>query len=91
MLDAMAPAQREEHQVWFFGSWVRGDWDAYFDVDWLAVATDQAAAETLADGRRQAALVDDVIALSQERWQQRQKRADPCGGASAGKPPPGRG
>ena len=30
-------------QVWLFGSYARGDWDAYSDVDLLAVAPDQAA------------------------------------------------
>ena len=31
-------------QVWLFGSFARGDWDAYSDIDLLAVAPDQAAA-----------------------------------------------
>jgi predicted nucleotidyltransferase len=77
VLGAMAPGQREGHQVWLFGSWARGDWDAYSDVDLLAVAPEQVEAEALADALRQAALADDVIALSQERWQQRQSGADP--------------
>ena len=64
-------------QVWLFGSLARGDWDAYSDVDLLAVAPDQAAAEQLADALRAAGLADDVIALTRERWQQRQSGDDP--------------
>lgn len=64
-------------QVWLFGSLARGDWDAYSDVDLLAVAPDQAAAEQLADALRAAGLADDVIALTRERWQQHQSGDDP--------------
>ncbi len=35
-------------QVWLFGSLARGDWDAYSDVDLLAIAPTQAEAEALA-------------------------------------------
>lgn len=63
--------------VWLFGSLARGDWDARSDVDLLAVAPDQAAAERLADSLLEAGLGDDVIPLSSERWQQRQLGADP--------------
>jgi predicted nucleotidyltransferase len=36
-------------EVWLFGSLARGDWDARSDVDLLAVAPDQSAADQLAD------------------------------------------
>jgi predicted nucleotidyltransferase len=64
-------------QVWLFGSWARGDWDARSDVDLLAVAPDQVAAEALADALREARVGDDVMALSQERWRQRRCGQDP--------------
>jgi predicted nucleotidyltransferase len=57
-------------EVWLFGSLARGDWDAYSDVDLLAIAPTQAAAEDLADALVEAGLGDDVLALSQTRWQQ---------------------
>lgn len=65
-----------QQQVWLFGSLARGDWDAYSDVDLLAVAADQPAAEALADALREADLADDVLALSEERWRQRQSGVD---------------
>ena len=64
-------------EVWLFGSWARGDWDARSDVDLLAVARDQVAAEAVADALRQAGVGDDVMALSQERWRQRRCGQDP--------------
>ena len=64
-------------EVWLFGSLARGDWDARSDVDLLAVAADQAAAERLAEALRGAALADDVIALSYPLWQQRQSGKAP--------------
>jgi predicted nucleotidyltransferase len=57
-------------EVWLFGSLARGDWDAYSDVDLLAIAPTKAAAEDLADALVDAGLGDDVLALSQTRWQQ---------------------
>ena len=64
-------------QVWLFGSYARGDWDARSDVDLLAVAPDQVDAEALADALREAGVGDDVMALSQERWRQRRCGQDP--------------
>jgi hypothetical protein len=57
---------------WLFGSFAHGDWDAYCDIDLLAVAPDQAAAVALADRLRGAGLGDDVIALISSRWQHHQ-------------------
>jgi len=64
-------------EVWLFGSLARGDWDAYSDVDRLAIAPSQAAAEALADALLDARLGDDVLALSTERWQQLISGDDP--------------
>jgi tRNA nucleotidyltransferase (CCA-adding enzyme) len=64
-------------EVWLFGSLARGDWDARSDVDLLAVAPDQSAADQLADDLLGTGLADDVIALSQGRWLERQRGDDP--------------
>ena len=64
-------------EVLLFGSLARGDWDARSDVDLLALAADQAAAERLAEALRGAALADDVIALSYPLWQRRQSGKAP--------------
>lgn len=70
-------ADPSRQQVWLFGSWARGDWDAYSDIDLLAVAPDQAAAEALADRLLDAGLADDVIPLSHSRWLHVQAGDDP--------------
>ena len=70
-------AQVPDQEVWLFGSHARGDWDARSDVDLLVVAADQEQAERLADAVRDRGLADDVIALSQRAWQQRQEGNDP--------------
>lgn len=70
-----AIAPYPEAQVWLFGSLARGDWDAYSDVDLLAIAPTQAEAEALAD--ELLGLGDDVLALSSEQWQQRCSGDDP--------------
>ena len=64
-------------EVWLFGSLARGDWDARSDVDLLAVAPDQSAADQLAEALLAAGLADDVIGLSQGRWLERQRGDDP--------------
>ena len=64
-------------EVWLFGSLARGDWDAFSDVDLLAIAPTKDAAEALADALVDARLGDDVLALSQERWLQLTSSDDP--------------
>ena len=64
-------------EVWLFGSMARGTWDAYSDVDLLAIAPSQQQADALADALLDARLGDDVLALSQERWQQLKQGEDP--------------
>ena len=70
-------AEWPEAEVWLFGSLARGDWDARSDVDLLAVAPDQSAADQLAEALLGTGLADDVIGLSQGRWLQRQRGDDP--------------
>jgi tRNA nucleotidyltransferase (CCA-adding enzyme) len=70
-------AGRTGAEVCLFGSLGRGDWDARSDVDLLAVAPDQSAADQLADVLLGTGLADDVIALSQGRWLERQRGDDP--------------
>lgn len=70
-------AGRPGAEVWLFGSLARGDWDARSDVDLLAVAPDQSAADQLAEALLGTGLVDDVIALSRDRWLERQRGDDP--------------
>lgn len=70
-------AGRSGVEVWLFGSLARGDWDARSDVDLLAVAPEQGAADQLADDLLGTGLADDVIALSQGQWLQRKQGDDP--------------
>ena len=46
---AEVSASQPGGEVWLFGSLARGDWDARSDVDLLAVAPDQSAADQLAE------------------------------------------
>lgn len=64
-------------EVWLFGSLARGDWDAFSDVDLLAIAPCKPAAEALADALLAAHLGDDVLALTHESWQQLKAGEDP--------------
>ena len=66
---AAVVASHPNGEVWLFGSLARGDWDAYSDVDLLAIAPDKAKADALADALLDAHLGDDVLALTLERWQ----------------------
>jgi hypothetical protein len=70
-------AARSGREVWLFGSWARGDWDARSDVDLLAVAPSRAEAESLAEQLFAACLADDVIPLDAAQWRQRQRGEDP--------------
>ncbi|MEB3264057.1 MAG: nucleotidyltransferase domain-containing protein [Synechococcus sp.] len=63
--------------VLLFGSLARGDWDGFSDVDLLAIAPTEPQASQLADALVSSGLGDDVIALSEARWQQLQSSDDP--------------
>lgn len=64
-------------EVWLFGSLARGDWDAYSDVDLLAIAPSKPDANALADALLSAGLADDVIAMSHVRWHALKSSDDP--------------
>lgn len=74
---AEVAASQPGGEVWLFGSMARGDWDGCSDVDLLAIASNQQQAEALAYALLDARLGDDVLALSQERWQQLKQGDDP--------------
>jgi predicted nucleotidyltransferase len=63
-----AVAGQPNTEVWLFGSLARGDWDAYSDVDLLAIGPSEPTAEALADALPSAHLGDDVLPLTHERW-----------------------
>ena len=64
-------------KVLLFGSLARGDWDAFSDVDLLAVGPDAAKADQLADALLAARVADDVIALPEARWNELGSGTDP--------------
>jgi predicted nucleotidyltransferase len=59
-----AVAGQPNTEVWLFGSLARGDWDAYSDVDLLAIGPSEPAADALPSAH----LGDDVLPLTHERW-----------------------
>ena len=63
--------------LWLFGSWARGDWDAFSDVDLLAIAPSRGEANRLAEAVLEAGMADDVLALTAQEWQQRRNGDDP--------------
>ena len=63
--------------LWLFGSWARGDWDGFSDVDVLAVAPSRGQASALADAVLDLGMADDVLALTELEWQERQNGDDP--------------
>ena len=63
--------------LWLFGSWARGDWDAFSDVDLLAIAPCRGEANHLAEAVLEAGIADDVLALSDQEWQERRTGDDP--------------
>ena len=63
--------------LWLFGSLARGDWDAYSDVDMLAIAATPEDAKTLADAVLSHQVADDVLALSTTEWERLRCSQDP--------------
>ena len=57
-----AVAGHPNTEVWLFGSFARGDWDAYSDVDLLAIGPSEPAAEALADALLDFQGPDDLTA-----------------------------
>ena len=63
--------------LWLFGSWARGDWDGFSDVDVLAVAPNRVQASGLADAVLRHGMADDVLALTEQEWQERRNGDGP--------------
>ena len=70
-------AEHPGASLWLFGSWARGDWDAFSDVDLLAIAPSRGEANRLAEAVLEAGMADDVLALSDQEWQERRTGDDP--------------
>ena len=58
-------AEHPGGSLWLFGSWARGDWDAYSDVDLLAIAPNRSQSSELADAVLDLGMADDVLALTE--------------------------
>ncbi|MEC8441441.1 MAG: nucleotidyltransferase domain-containing protein [Cyanobacteriota bacterium] len=63
--------------LWLFGSWARGDWDCFSDVDVVAVAPNCSQASGLADAVLHQGMADDVPALTEQEWLECRDGADP--------------
>ena len=70
-------AEHPGGSLWMFGSWARGDWDGFSDVDVLAVAPNRSQASELADAVLDLGMADDVLALTELEWQERRNGDDP--------------
>ena len=70
-------AEHPGGSLWLFGSWARGDWDGFSDVDVLAVAPNRGQASALADAVLDQRMADDVLALTEQEWQERRNGDDP--------------
>jgi len=70
-------AEHSGGSLWLFGSWARGDWDGFSDVDLLAVALNRSQASELADAVLDLGMADDVLALTELEWQERRNGDDP--------------
>ena len=70
-------AEHPGSSLWLFGSWARGDWDGFSDVDVLAVAPNRSQASELADAVLHLGMADDVLALTELEWQERRNGDDP--------------
>ena len=80
LLRQQASALLKDHpnaDLWLFGSWARGDWDAFSDVDLLAIAPSRGEANRLAEAVLEGRIADDVLALTAQEWQQRRTGDDP--------------
>ena len=70
-------AEQAGGSLWLFGSWARGDWDGFSDVDVLAIAPNRGQASALADAVLNLGMADDVLALTDTEWQERRNGDDP--------------
>ena len=74
---ATALTHHPNGSLWLFGSWARGDWDGYSDVDVLAIAPNREAANGLAEAVLDLGMADDVLALTEQEWMERRHGTDP--------------
>jgi predicted nucleotidyltransferase len=79
-------AEHPGGSLWLFGSWARGDWDAFSDVDLLAIAPNRSQASELADAVLDLGMADDVLALTELEWQSAATETTRTGAPSAGMP-----
>ena len=70
-------AEHPGGSLWLFGSWARGDWDGFSDVEVLAIAPNRSQASELADAVLDLGMADDVLALTELEWQERRNGDDP--------------
>ena len=70
-------AEHPGGSLWLFGSWARGDWDAFSEVDLRAIAPNRSQASELADAVLDLGMADDVLALTELEWQERRNGDDP--------------
>ena len=63
--------------LWPFGSWAHGDWDAFSDVDLLAIAPSRGEDNRLAEAVLEGGIADDVLAPSDQEWHERRTGDDP--------------
>ena len=70
-------AEHPGGSLWMFGSWARGDWDGFSDVDVLAVAPNCSQASELAGAVLDLGMADDVLALTELKWQEHRNGDDP--------------
>ena len=74
--DYLVLSEQPAGSLWLFGSWARGDWDGFSDVDVLAVAPNRVQASDLADALLRHGIADDVLALTEQEWQERRNGDD---------------
>ena len=61
---ATALANQPSSSLWLFGSWARGDWDSYSDVDVLALSEQEWQARRNGDDPYWRAIGRDALRLS---------------------------
>jgi len=63
----------EPQYVILFGSYARGDFNGFSDVDLIVVDHNRDQAERLACSIQEQGLADDVLTLNSEEWNQKKK------------------
>ena len=63
----------EPQFVILFGSYARGDFNGFSDVDLIVVDENRDQADRLASSIQEEGLADDVLTLNSEEWNQKKK------------------